>query len=34
VCSSDLKRPDYVDAWMKIIDWESATARFEAAAPK
>ena len=25
------KRPDYVDAWMKIIDWESATARFEAA---
>jgi len=26
------KRPDYVDAWMKIIDWESAEARFAAAA--
>jgi len=25
------KRPDYVDAWMKLIDWESASARFEAA---
>jgi Fe-Mn family superoxide dismutase len=22
------KRPDYVDAWMKIIDWEGASARF------
>jgi Fe-Mn family superoxide dismutase len=26
------RRPDYVDAWMKIIDWESASARFKAAA--
>jgi len=25
------KRPDYVDAWMKIIDWDSAGARFAAA---
>jgi superoxide dismutase, Fe-Mn family len=25
------KRPDYVDAWMKIVDFESANARFEAA---
>jgi Fe-Mn family superoxide dismutase len=25
------KRPDYVEAWMKIIDWESAAARFAAA---
>ena len=25
------KRPDYVDGWMKIIDWESASARFAAA---
>ena len=25
------KRPDYVDAWTKIIDWESAGARFAAA---
>jgi len=23
------KRPDYVDAWMKIVDWESANKRFE-----
>jgi len=26
------KRADYVDAWMKIIDWEAAGARFQAAA--
>jgi len=25
------KRPDYVEAWMKIIDWDSAAARFAAA---
>ncbi|MCX5682826.1 MAG: superoxide dismutase [Planctomycetota bacterium] len=25
------KRPDYVEAWMKIIDWESAATRFAAA---
>jgi len=25
------RRPDYVDAWMKIIDWQSAAARFAAA---
>ena len=25
------KRPDYVESWMKIIDWESAAARFGAA---
>jgi Fe-Mn family superoxide dismutase len=25
------KRPDYVDSWVKIIDWESANARFAAA---
>jgi Fe-Mn family superoxide dismutase len=25
------KRPDYVDSWMKIIDWESAGARYETA---
>lgn len=25
------KRPDYVDAWMKIINWEAASKRFEAA---
>jgi len=25
------KRPDYVDAWMKIINWEGASKRFEAA---
>ncbi len=23
------RRPDYVDAWMKIIDWDSASARFK-----
>jgi len=28
------KRTDYVDAWMKIIDWESASARFETAVTK
>jgi Fe-Mn family superoxide dismutase len=28
------KRPDYVDAWMKIIDWQSASARFETAVTK
>jgi Fe-Mn family superoxide dismutase len=25
------KRPDYVDGWAKIIDWEGASQRFEAA---
>jgi Fe-Mn family superoxide dismutase len=25
------KRPDYVDSWMKIVDWESANKRFEVA---
>ena len=25
------KRPDYVDAWIKIVDFEAASARFEAA---
>ena len=25
------KRPDYVDAWAKIIDWDGASKRFEAA---
>ena len=25
------KRPDYVDAWAKIIDWDAASKRFEAA---
>ena len=25
------KRPDYVDAWTKIIDWDGASKRFEAA---